>query len=50
VDALGGQTVGFFEESFRIDHHAVAQHARLAFVHDAGWQKMKDERLITDLH
>src|SRR5262249_26289479 len=33
-DALLSQTISFDEESFRIDHHAVAEYAGLAAMHD----------------
>ena len=34
-DSLGHQAIGFFKKGFRIDHHAVAEDARLALVHDS---------------
>src|SRR5256714_8772001 len=49
-DALAHQSIGFFKKSFRIDHHAVAEHASLALVNDAGRQQVKHEGLITDLN
>ena len=35
-DALGHQSIRFLKESFRIDHHAVAEHAGFARVNNAG--------------
>src|ERR1051326_8482168 len=50
LDALAHQSISFFEEGLRIDDHAVAQHARLSLVHNAGRQQMEDEGLIADLN
>ena len=47
---LSHQSIGFFEEGFRIDHHAVAQHARFSLVHDAGRQQVEHKGLVTDLN
>ena len=43
------ESIRFDEESLRIDHHAVAEHARLAAMHDARRQQVQHERLIADL-
>src|SRR5712692_11225542 len=49
ADALRDEPIRLFEESFRIDHHAVAQHAGLALVNDSGRQQMQHERSVADL-
>src|SRR6266849_1693786 len=49
ADALRDEPIGFFKKGLRIDHHAVAQHAGLAHVNDAGRQQMQHEGLIADL-
>ena len=40
------ESIGFDKEGLRIDHHAVAEHTRLAAMHDAGRQA--DEARTTD--
>jgi hypothetical protein len=47
---LCGQSIRLLKEGLRIDDHAVAEHARLAFVHDARRQQVQHERPVSDLH
>ncbi len=44
------KSIGLFKEGFRIDHHAVAEHAGLAAMNDSRRQQMQHERLVADLH
>src|ERR1700720_2290661 len=47
LEALRHQTVGFFEEGFRIDHHPIAEHTGLAGMNDAGGNQMEHKRAVT---
>ena len=49
-DALLRESIRFDEERFRIDDHAVAQHACLAAMHDARRQQVQHKRLIANLN
>ncbi len=48
--ALLGQPIRLFEESLRINHHPVAEHASLSGVYDPGRDQMEYEGLVADLY
>src|SRR6266850_1553074 len=50
LDALFHEAVSLFKKCLRVNDHAVAEHARLALVHNTGRQQVKHERPIADLH
>src|SRR6266550_6284576 len=49
-DTLFHEAISLFKKCFRVNDHAVAEHARLALVHNTGRQQVKHERPLTDLH
>src|SRR6266850_1241645 len=50
LDALFHEAVSLFKKCLRVNDHAVAEHARLALVHNTGRQQVKHERPLTDPH
>ena len=50
LDALFHQPFCFLKESFRIDHHPIAEDAHFPGMNNSRRQQMKHERTITHLH
>src|SRR6266545_4414748 len=49
-NSLCHQAIGLFKKRFRVDHHAIAEHAGLTRVNNSRRKQMQYERLVAHLH